>query len=278
MRYIGANAAGQADIKTEDNARNSGTSLSLTLQRVQTAPEFRMAHSSCQDLLSQPNEMTEQKPTLISCSKSMRDSNLLNRWSRHHYRWNYERSVPAKYSTHCELIAIGCIVAQGDYASFKSFREADNPKSIFFCLGKIYAGFFPLPARVTRDENNIITHIERYHSMEAMSQSDSESIWSKTGNFLHRLTTTSYFRIEDRDNKIFWPDYIEMVGKFRALLNPHITAVKSAKALILASLNYDSGKPSLTFIDYEGGNAQSISLHNFHGSGETLYWREPRLS
>ena len=119
----------------------------------------------------------------------------------------------------CELTAIGCVVLQGDYRSFRSFREADNPRHIFLGLSKIHTGFFSMPATITKNDDPLGVLIEGHGDTNAMTRSELELLWSKTGNFLHRLTATSFFRPEDRSDEDMWPDYRLIIKRLRLLLD-----------------------------------------------------------
>src|SRR5271170_1860695 len=84
----------------------------------------------------------------------------------------------------CELVAIGCLVIQADYSAA---RGEYDPKKVFRALNR-YPRFFPSPAILERDEGGYLTNIEFAPNPLAMTRSELESLWVKTGTYLHRLT------------------------------------------------------------------------------------------
>lgn len=46
------------------------------------------------------------------------------------------------------LVAIGCLVVQGDYTSSPDFSGEYNPQKVFRGLEKLYEGFFPQSASI----------------------------------------------------------------------------------------------------------------------------------
>jgi hypothetical protein len=55
----------------------------------------------------------------------------------------------------CELVAIGCLVVQGDYTSSADLSGEYNPQKVFRGLEKLYAGFFPQAASITTVNGNL---------------------------------------------------------------------------------------------------------------------------
>jgi hypothetical protein len=97
----------------------------------------------------------------------------------------------------CELIAIACLAAQGDYETQRSFTESYKPPEIFRSLRKLYPDFFPEPVeRVVRhlDDGRRHHHIERFHIHDAYSENDVSTLWSTSGDHLHRASVNKYLR------------------------------------------------------------------------------------
>jgi hypothetical protein len=52
----------------------------------------------------------------------------------------------------CEVLAIGCLAAQGDFKTQRAFRKEYRPPIIFDALRQIYPNYFPQPALRTWTE------------------------------------------------------------------------------------------------------------------------------
>jgi hypothetical protein len=72
----------------------------------------------------------------------------------------------------CELITIGCLIVQGDYAS--SSDDYSHSK-IFRAIDKLYEGFFPQPVSITTYNNN--THYHANAKILAITRKEIETIW-----------------------------------------------------------------------------------------------------
>lgn len=96
----------------------------------------------------------------------------------------------------CELIAIACLAAQGDYKTQKSFTQSYKPPEIFKALRAIYPDFFPEPAeRITKQVGESYHHhIERSHIPDAYTESDVSKLWEMSGDHLHRASVKKYLR------------------------------------------------------------------------------------
>jgi hypothetical protein len=97
----------------------------------------------------------------------------------------------------CELIAIACLAAQGDYETQRSFTESYKPPEIFASLRELYPDFFPEPVeRITTDQpgGQRRHHIERFHIKDAYGETDITSLWRSAGGHLHRASLKKYLR------------------------------------------------------------------------------------
>jgi len=169
----------------------------------------------------------------------------------------------------CELMAIGCLVIQGDYKSSRSLTGEYNPQRMFRSLGRLYPRFFPQSVTITREAD--IIDIRGRLNPEAITREELEHLWSTTGNYLHRLKINNFFRPENWAARDIWTEIESYVAKFEALLNPHAIEMHNPNILVFASLDGDGGKPGLTFVEY---GAEKADLIHYHGRGETLYWRD----
>lgn len=92
----------------------------------------------------------------------------------------------------CELIAIGCLVAQGDYETFRNFTTEYNPKKIFKSLQNINPDFFPQPSKRIYKNGS---HLLEANCVEgAADRQKIVDIWSESGGHLHRASLNNYLQ------------------------------------------------------------------------------------
>lgn len=169
----------------------------------------------------------------------------------------------------CELVAIGCIVIQGDYISHKTLKGEYNPQAIFKSMDKLYEGSFPQPYLMTTAAHG--GHIYQFnHTPNAMTRQEMEILWGKTGNYLHRLKIEHFFRPEQQTDSNIWAEIDPYIDKLKTLLSRHGVPMHKPKIMVLGELHIDGGNPTITFLEYKG---QSMEVHQFTGQGETAYWR-----
>lgn len=173
----------------------------------------------------------------------------------------------------CELIAIGCLIVQGDYTSAPQFKDEYRPPNIFRALEK-YEGFFPQPATITVDANGN-RDIQFNNHPNAMTRQEVERLWGMTGNFLHRLKIGSFFRREDVSPERPWTEVETNVDGLIALLQTHGIAMHRPKTMVLGSLDGNASHPDVTFLEYLDDG--TIAAHYFTGKGETPYWKGPAV-
>lgn len=96
----------------------------------------------------------------------------------------------------CELIAIACLAAQGDYETQKAFTESYRPPEIFKKLRELYPNFFPECAEriITFEDGRRHHHVKRGHKPDAYVESDVTKLWQISGDHLHRASVSKYLR------------------------------------------------------------------------------------
>lgn len=92
----------------------------------------------------------------------------------------------------CELIAIACLTAQGDFKTQRAFTEEYSPPKIFSALKDIYPQFFPKDAEVISQPGR--HHVESGHKLDAYGESDIVSLWNEAGSHLHRASVNHYLK------------------------------------------------------------------------------------
>lgn len=139
----------------------------------------------------------------------------------------------------CELIAIGCLVAQGDYETQRTFRDEYSPPKIFNALRNKYPHFFPQPSTVTSSENH--HHLEANSKPGAYVESQVSKLWNASGDHLHRASITSYLK------KTFAPapDLMSLDADIRGiieLLESHIIPIwQQAEQMRLLQVHMEDG-------------------------------------
>lgn len=155
----------------------------------------------------------------------------------------------------CEVMAMGCITAQGDFETYRDFSTSHSPPKIFRQLIKLNQHFFPQPVKLGENEDGIKT-IEWNQKPEAINQSEVEKLWSVSGNQLHRLSAKKYLKTTMQP-----PESVTIVQnhliKIVRLLESHIIPIgdadygKSMTALIVY-LSDGNGKFKADFMDFDG--------------------------
>ena len=92
----------------------------------------------------------------------------------------------------CELIAIACLTAQGDFKTQRAFTEEYSPPKIFSALKAIYPQFFPKDAEVISQPGH--HHVESGQKLGAYGESDIVSLWNEAGSHLHRASVNHYLK------------------------------------------------------------------------------------
>lgn len=98
----------------------------------------------------------------------------------------------------CELIAIACLAAQGDFKTQRAFREAYSPADIFNALRTIFPRFFPQCTTVTftpgKDGRRDHHHLKANSKPDAYKDADIVKLWGRSGNDLHRASVKKYLK------------------------------------------------------------------------------------
>ena len=92
----------------------------------------------------------------------------------------------------CELIAIGCLIAQGDYETQRGFRVEYSPPKIFTALKGLYPHFFPQPMTIISQPG--AHHLEANNKPDAYGELHVTRLWQASGDHLHRASLTAYLK------------------------------------------------------------------------------------
>lgn len=175
----------------------------------------------------------------------------------------------------CELIAIGCLAAQGTLKMSGLLGEEYNPVKIFKELERniqaeidtkphpasTFPAFFPQDAVIERADNT--THIRCNTKTGVLTRKDAEKLWSISGNFLHRLSVKKFLTAQVPDSN-FWIEIDSHISKIRTLLVDHLILVQSPQlSSHLISLYSPSGHAQASILDYGPPGSGTLEVSTF---------------
>ena len=129
----------------------------------------------------------------------------------------------------CELIAIACLAAQGDYETQRSFTESYKPPEIFKQLRKLYPDFFPESAARTVSDNDgggRLHHVDFAHKANAYTESDVTSLWKTSGGHLHRASVQKYLKTTFGNKPPQMKPLLRHLEGLATLLDSHIIPIQ----------------------------------------------------
>ncbi len=156
----------------------------------------------------------------------------------------------------CELIAIACLAAQGDFKTQRAFLEEYRPPKIFKALAKLYPHFFPQPS--TRRSEPGKHYLTANHVPGAYGREEIEMVWGKAGDCLHRTALEKYLKktFETPSPKI--EDVEERLAGVLLLLENHLIVIERGEkngTILNVTLNLSSDNVAADFlhIDFTTG-------------------------
>lgn len=168
----------------------------------------------------------------------------------------------------CELIAIACLAAQGDFKTQRAFTEEYSPPKIFNALRKLHPNFFPQPSEA-KSSNGV-------HSLSANKKSDAydeaavSDLWRRSGDHLHRASVQKYLSRTFGPVPSLNPVRAHIHGLVR-LLESHVLPVHFEGENVLLSVNMEDGTGGLEahflHLDMEQG---TVAIETFRGHVERL--------
>jgi hypothetical protein len=154
----------------------------------------------------------------------------------------------------CELIAIGCLAAQGRLTGSSLIINEDNPKKILRELDKTWQHAFPQCATLIREDGG--TKINANSKPNALTRRETENMWANSGTFLHRLTIKKFFTPEE-DKRDPWGYISTQVSKILDLLTDHVIAIPNPERMLLVSLSSPNGKAQASFFEFDLANKKA---------------------
>jgi hypothetical protein len=155
-----------------------------------------------------------------------------------------------------ELIAIGCLAAQGKLTGSKALLVEDNPNRIFRELDKYFPYGFPqaaTPKIEAQGGEQRWVGIVANDKPSALTRREALQMWADSGNYLHRLTVKKFFSPETAETDPW--NYIDThVAKTKDLLRQHIiTSPEQKGQMIFVSMfaNRNLAEASVLTFDLE---------------------------
>lgn len=166
----------------------------------------------------------------------------------------------------CEIIAIACLAAQGDFKTQRAFTEEYSPPKIFNALRESYPHFFPQPCSITCQPGQ--HSLSANNKAGALDEAAVSDIWKKSGDHLHRASVKKYL------SRTFGPspslDDIEAHGNGIArLLESHVIAIMSGTEKTLLQVNLEDGQGGMEahFLDIDEEKG-TLTVETFRGNVE----------
>lgn len=163
----------------------------------------------------------------------------------------------------CELIAIACLAAQGDFKTQKAFRESYSPKEIFNALRKTFASFFPEPSTITvtpgKDGKPTEHHLDLNSKPDAYGEADIVKLWNQSGDHLHRASVRKYLKKSFSPSPPLAPILRHLTGLAR-LLETHVIPIGEPPCPLMLDVRLadaeDNVVANFLTIDREAGTIQ----------------------
>jgi hypothetical protein len=129
----------------------------------------------------------------------------------------------------CELIALGCLVAQGDLEPTGKIKRAYEPGKIMGYLEELHPQFYPHAAAQRQAGPDVYDAI--FLTDGFLKKDELVELHGRCGEFLHRGTLQTLFRRRGYDS--VHTQIIPWKTKIEALLSYHAIAMLDMKTLVL---------------------------------------------
>jgi hypothetical protein len=167
-----------------------------------------------------------------------------------------------------ELIAIGCLAAQGKLTGSRAILSEDNPTKIFREIDKTWRHSFPQAVTLIPVGGGGV-NIDANSKPNALTRAEAEKMWANSGHYLHRLTVKKFFTVEEPE-KDPWAYVDTQVSKIRDLLATHLIAIPNPERVFLVAMFGRNGKPHAELINLDLATRKaSVSRFSIGSSGRS---------
>lgn len=158
----------------------------------------------------------------------------------------------------CEIVAVCCLVAQGNVAS-NNLAKTYEPRKIMAKLGTLNPYFYPIPINQTtvgrKTDGNRIINISSSDA-DHLSKKELLSLWDRCGDLLHRSPMIKAIKPQVVDDAVS-ADIGKWLNKILGLLNHHwITMIPNRKGLMASFASVESKNATISFLDFDPTNGQ----------------------
>jgi hypothetical protein len=158
-----------------------------------------------------------------------------------------------------ELVAIGCLLAHGDFAAYKAFEKEYSPVDVFKRLDGIWPHFFPQPTTAEMKDGHYFVEVNS--KPNAMTRKEVESLWSRSGDKLHRLSISKFFKkrlpVTPKDAVA---EMRTITKRVVDLLDTHCITLDAPKRLLLVSLSEPDCRVRAQSMVYGPGDTMPIEV------------------
>lgn len=164
----------------------------------------------------------------------------------------------------CEVIAIGCLAAQGDFKTQRAFTEEYSPPRIFNALRELYPHFFPQPCDIRSEKGQ--HHLSANQKAGAYGEAEVTSLWSRSGDHLHRASVKKYLSRSFGPQVLLEDIQTHYAGLIR-LLESHVISITSGSQKTLFQVNLEDGSGGME-AHYLNINVEdsTMTVETFRGS------------
>jgi len=167
----------------------------------------------------------------------------------------------------CELIAIACLAAQGDYQTQRSFTESYRPPDIFRSLSDLYPDFFPVPAEriITPNGGSRSHHVQLSHKPDAYAEAEVTSLWRSAGGHLHRASVNKYLQTTFTNKPPELDEIARHLNGLAQLLNSHLIPIQknpNEDVRLLIEMGERLGPVRMLFLHINHANS-TISVEEY---------------
>jgi hypothetical protein len=153
----------------------------------------------------------------------------------------------------CEIVALGCLAAQGDIVQRSLTKDAWTPKEIFRALNKLHPDFYPHPTKFERVDNPSpdivlgLSVIRKPEDGSFLTKAELLTLYGRCNDRLHRGPLDDLLKSSSPIQTRF-ADIAGWTNKIVALLDGHHIALLDNKRHFLCALRDSSANDRVQLI------------------------------
>jgi hypothetical protein len=140
-----------------------------------------------------------------------------------------------QYRHIAELVAIGALLAYGDFSAYKKFEKSYSPVEVFKHFEGIWPHFFPQSVVWIRETGG--HRIEANTKPNAITRVQLEELWQKSGDKLHRLSVKKFFKRRAQPTAEGAIKELQAIrSKIVDLLETHLVSIPNPERMLVVHL------------------------------------------